>query len=366
MTSSSLSLDRLKTPHFVKFKITFIMSTPTNFNQPSYGNTPNFDNPSGDNSKRLLTIAGIAIAVLLGLSVFLLIQTYRKGKELETNKIELDAQKQAFAELDQKYNDAVAQLEQQKGLNAQLDEKINQQLQQLEQQKAQIETLIRENRDYRSAMGRFESQKKQYLAEIERLKAEIGILTEKNTQLTQEVSTLSSSLSQTQSRLAEESSAKAALISEKTQLESERKVLSRKVDIASAIRVKDITIKPVDVRGSGKEKVKTRASKVDKLSICFTTEANEVAEAGEEVFYIAIIDPTGATMAIESLGSGIAKDKRQEQDFRYTTTATCQYNNGETNVCGAWQPGQNFIKGTYNVKIFNKGFLVGTASFKLK
>ncbi len=342
------------------------MSTPTNFNQPSYGNTPNFDNPSGDNSKRLLTIAGIAIAVLLGLSVFLLIQTYRKGKELETNKIELDAQKQAFAELDQKYNDAVAQLEQQKGLNAQLDEKINQQLQQLEQQKAQIETLIRENRDYRSAMGRFESQKKQYLAEIERLKAEVGILTEKNTQLTQEVSTLSSSLSQTQSRLAEESSAKAALISEKTQLESERKVLSRKVDIASAIRVKDITIKPVDVRGSGKEKVKTRANKVDKLSICFTTEANEVADAGEEVFYIAIIDPTGATMAIESLGSGIAKDKRQEQDFRYTTTATCQYNNGETNVCGAWQPGQDFVKGTYNVKIFNKGFLVGTASFKLK
>ncbi len=342
------------------------MSTPTNYGQPSYGNTPNLDNPSGDNSKRMLTIAGIAIAVLLGLSIFLMIQTYRKGRDLEANKLELNEQRAAFAELDQKYNDAIAQLEQQKGLNAQLDEKINQQIQQLEQQKAQIESLIRENRDYRSAMGRFEAQKKQYLAEIEKLKQEVGILTERNTQLTQEVSTLSSSLSETQSRLAEESSAKAALISEKTQLESERKVLSRKVDIASAIRVKDITVKPVDVRGSGKEKTKTRANKVDKLNICFTTEPNEVVEAGEEVFYIAIIDPTGATLAIESLGSGITKDKRQEQDFRYTTTATCQYSNGETNVCGAWQPGQNFIKGTYNVKIFNKGFLVGTASFNLK
>ena len=39
------------------------MSTPANFNQPNP--TPNFgSNP--DNSKRLLTMAGIAIAVLLG------------------------------------------------------------------------------------------------------------------------------------------------------------------------------------------------------------------------------------------------------------------------------------------------------------
>lgn len=326
----------------------------------------NFENTPNDNSKRLLTMAGIAIAVLLGLSIFLMISKYKSGQQLEATALELNDQKQAFAELDTKYNDAVAQLEQQKGLNAQLDEKINQQLQQLEQNKTQIETMIREKRDFRSAINRLESQKKQYLAEIDKLKEEIGILTEKNTTLTAQNENLSSSLNETQTRLSEESTAKAALISEKTQLETERTVLSKKVDIASAIRVKNITVKAVDVRSSGKEKSKTRASKVDKLNICFVTEPNEVVPSGEETFYITVIDPTGATLAVESLGSGIAQDKRNEQDFRYTTTATCNYDNGETNVCGAWQPGQNFVKGKYEVKIFNKGYLVGTGSFNLK
>lgn len=337
------------------------MNTPSNFNQP----TPEFGN-NPDNSKRLLTMAGIAIAVLLGLSIFLMVSKYKTGQELDTAKVEMTEQKQAFAELDTKYNDAVAQLEQQKGLNAQLDEKINQQLQQLEQNKSQIEQMIREKRDIRSALARLENQKQQYLAEIDKLKAENGILTEKNTTLTSENQTLSTSLTETQTRLAEEGTAKAALISEKTQLETERQVLSKKVDIASAIRVKNITVKAVDVRSSGKEKSKSRASKVDKLNICFVTEPNEVVPSGEETFYLTVIDPTGATLAIESLGSGISQDKKNEQEFRYTTTATTNYQNGESNVCGAWQPGQNFVKGKYEVKIFNKGYLVGTGSFNLK
>ena len=340
------------------------MNTPSNFNQPNPA--PNFDNTPNDNSKRLLTLAGIAIAVLLVLSIFLMISKFKSNQELQATTVELTEQKQAFAELDTKYNDAVAQLEQQKGLNAQLDEKINQQLQQLEQNKTQIEQMIREKRDYKSAIAHLESQKKQYLAEIEQLKAENGILTEKNTQLSSENQNLSTSLNETQTRLSEESTAKAALISEKTQLETERANLSKKVDIASAIRVKNITVKAVDVRSSGKEKAKSRASKVDKLNICFVTEPNEVVPAGEETFYLTVIDPTGATLAVESLGSGVAQDKRNEQDFRYTTTATCSYQNGETNVCGAWQPGQNFVKGKYDVKIFNKGYLVGTGSFNLK
>ena len=252
------------------------MNTPSNFNQP----TPDFGN-NPDNSKRLLTMAGIAIAVLLGLSIFLMVSKYKTGQELDTAKVEMNEQKQAFAELDTKYNDAVAQLEQQKGLNAQLDEKINQQLQQLEQNKSQIEQMIREKRDIKSAMARLESQKQQYLADIDKLKAEVGILTEKNTTLSTENQTLSTSLTETQTRLSEESTAKASLISEKTQLETERQVLSKKVDIASAIRVKNITVKAVDVRSSGKEKSKSRASKVDKLNICFVTEPNEVVPSGE-------------------------------------------------------------------------------------
>ncbi len=90
------------------------MSTPTNFNQPS---TPNYNN-DGNNQKRMTTIMGVAIAALLGLCVFLLVSKYNTSKSLDSTTMELTQQKDAFTELDMKYNEAVTQLEQQKGINA--------------------------------------------------------------------------------------------------------------------------------------------------------------------------------------------------------------------------------------------------------
>ncbi len=341
------------------------MNTPTNFNQPT---TPSNFGGSNDNNgqKRLTTIMGVAIAILLGLCVFLLVSKYKTGQTLTLTQTELTEQKTAFADLDTKYNEAVTQLEQQKGINAELDNKINAQLQQLETQKNEISGLIRDKKDYRAGMARLEKQKNEYLAQIDDLKKQVGILTETNTQQGQQISTLSSTLTETKTKLDEESTAKAALVSEKSTLEAEKTQLSKKVDIASAIRVKNVTTKSVQVKSNGKEKTKSRAGKVDKLNICFTTESNEVVPAGEETFYLRIIDPTGAPLAIESLGSGVATDKRNESDVRYTTTATCNYQNGETNVCGSWQPGQNFAKGKYKVEIYNKGYLVGNGAFNLK
>lgn len=341
------------------------MNTPTNFNQPT---TPSNFGGSNDNNgqKRLTTIMGVAIAILLGLCVFLLVSKYKTGQTLTLTQTELTEQKAAFADLDTKYNEAVTQLEQQKGINAELDNKINAQLQQLETQKNEISGLIRDKKDYRAGMARLEKQKNEYLAQIDELKKQVGILTETNQQQGQQISTLSSTLTETKTKLDEESTAKAALVSEKSTLEAEKTQLAKKVDIASAIRVKNVTTKSVQVKSNGKEKTKSRAGKVDKLNICFTTEPNEVVPAGEETFYLRIIDPTGAPLAIESLGSGVATDKRNESDVRFTTTATCNYQNGETNVCGSWQPGQNFAKGKYKVEVYNKGYLVGSGAFNLK
>ena len=338
------------------------MSTPTSFNQPT---PPNYGSEN-NNQKRMTTIMGVAIAVLLGLCVFLLVSKYKTGQQLTLTETELTEQKTAFTELDSKYNEAVTQLEQQKGINAELDNKINEQLTALEASKNEIAGMIRKGKDYRSAIAGMERQKNEYLAQIDQLKKENGILTENNSQLTNQNQTLSTNLNETQMKLQEESTAKAALVSEKTSLEAEKTQLAKKVDIASAIRVKNITTKSVMLKSNGKEKTKSKASKVDKLSICFTTEPNEVVPAGEETFYLRIVDPTGTPLAVESLGSGVSQDKRAESEFRYTTTATTNYTNGESNVCGGWQPGQNFVKGKYSVEIYNKGYLVGTGAFNLK
>jgi uncharacterized coiled-coil DUF342 family protein len=340
-------------------------NTPGSFNptNPSpYGAPPKGNDPQ----KRLITIMGIAIGLLLLTSVWLMISKFQTSRQLNAANMELSEQKAALTELDAKYKDAVSQLEQQRGINEELDAKINEQIAQLEQNKSKIEGLIRQNRDYKGAMARFDSQKKQYLAEIEQLKQQLNILAEQNTQLTAEKQQLGADLTQTRTQLNETNSAKAALITEKSQLETERNSLNKKVDVASAVKAGNIQVKPVSVSSSGKEKTKSRAKRVDKLNVCFTAESNEVAEPGQETFYIIVMDPTGVPLYLETLGSGVTQDKRKGEEFRYTTVARCNYSGEAVDVCGSWEPGQNFVKGRYSVDIYNKGYKVGTGAFQLK
>ncbi|MEY3241287.1 MAG: hypothetical protein RIR11_2725 [Bacteroidota bacterium] len=341
------------------------MST-TNFNQPTTPAPYGSGNNNNDGQKRLLTIAGIAIALLLGTTIWLAVGKYKTGQELESLEMNFEQQKTALADVESKYNTAVAELEQQKGINAELDAKINEQVNQLTAQKGQIDQLIRDKKDYRSSLNNMQAKQKEYLAEIDNLKAQVGILTESNTRLTGEKEQLSTNLAQTQGELQATTQAKAELISAKTQLESEKTVLSKKVDRGSAIDITKFDIKTLAVSSGGKEKEKAKAKKVDKVNICFTTEANEVTEAGEETFHVIVVDPKGTPLLNDALGSGVAADKKASSDFRFTTTATTNYQNNEANVCASWLPGEKWIAGQYQVKVYNKGYLVGQSTFNLK
>jgi len=146
----------------------------------------------------------------------------------------------------------------------------------------------------------------------------------------------------------------------------ETKLMKVKVELAAAIGISNVTVKPVDLKKSGKHKEKNKAKNVDILNICFSTNANNVVDAGKETFYIRIIDPTGAPLENESLGSGFENNKATKSKIKYTTSATCNYKNSISEVCGSWQPGQNFAKGAYSIEIYNKGFIVGTGAFNLK
>lgn len=338
----------------------------TNLNQPNYySSTPE----KSDNSKRLLTIAAVAIAFLLGTNIFLLFNKYKTGAQLEQTVKELDSKEAAYDQLNLQFTDAVSQLEQMKSSNAELNSKIDEQIAQLTEQKGKIAEFIKQKGDLKAARNQIQDlirQKDGYVLEVAKLKEEVAALAASNKDLTDKNTVLSTDLTTTKTKLEEESTAKAALISEKTVLQSENKDLSTKVDIASAIKVNNIEVKPLMVKSSGKERTKSRASRVDKVNICFTADANDVVPAGEEVFYIRIVDPTGAPLAIESLGSGVAHNKKTDNEFRYTTTAKTNYANAPTNVCGAWLPGTDFMKGEYQVEIFNKGHFVGTTKFKLK
>ena len=81
-------------------------------------------------------------------------------------------------------------------------------------------------------------------------------------------------------------SAKAALVSEKESMETEKSALSKKVNLASVIRVNDVSASGWKNKQSGKPKKKSYAKNVEYLKICFNTTANEITDQGMEQFYV--------------------------------------------------------------------------------
>mgnify|MGYP000565292290 CR=1 FL=1 len=80
---------------------------------------------------------------------------------------------------------------------------------------------------------------------------------------------------------------------------------------------------------------------------------------------MARIDPTGETLAVEDLGSGVLTNNSSEE-VRYTKVKEIDYSNDNVDACMLWEPNLPFQKGEYQVEIFNKGFLSGQGAFKLK
>lgn len=326
-------------------------------------NYKNFKIMTADNSKqRIIAISSVVVVALLIVSAILLFNKFKQDKKLTQQEIELQEKEELRQQLEDQYNEAITELESMRGENEELNALIEQQQAELSDQKAQIDKLIRNGRDLRKARAQIKklnAQIEQYIAEVETLRAE-------NEQLKQEKEMLSSDLEmqrQTNEQLNQE---RAQLVSEKDQLASKADKLSKTVTYASVIRPNNITVTGYLIKSSGKRAKKKAAKNVDVLEICFQTTVNEVAKPGREVYHIRIIDPLGQTLAVDELGSGVLTNSGNGEKIRYTTTKEFDYSQDETQLCVDWQPQTPFQSGTYEVEIYNKGYLAGTGTFTLK
>ncbi len=324
---------------------------------------------SSNSNQRLIAIASVIIIALLAGNIFLAVNKYKQDKKLSEQTTQLDEAQQLKADLEKQYYQALADLEAMRGSNEELNALIEKQKEELKASKGRIDGLIANKRDLskaREEIANLKGQVDQYLAEINTLKEQNGLLTEANQQLTERTNVLESDLSQQRVTNEELSTAKAALMSEKESLQSERERLARKVDIASVVKVSGITVTPQKTKKSGKEVKRDNAKNVDVLNICFNTTANQVVESNSETFHIRIINPIGETLAVEEMGSGVFVSSSNNEQVRYTQSAETSYQNDERQVCAKWAPTTGFQNGNYEVEVYNKGYLAGKTSFVLK
>ena len=152
----------------------------------------------------------------------------------------------------------------------------------------------------------------------------------------------------------------------KAQLTSEKEELTKSVAIGSVVQVKSIEVTPQKIRKNGKTADQKAAKKTDQLKVCFTTLVNEIVKPNNEKFHIRIISPLGETLAVDNLGSGTIRNTKTGEDVRFTQIAEYDYMNDETELCFNWKPNIGFQSGSYQVEIYNKGYLAGAGDFTLK
>ena len=337
---------------------------------PTTPTSPPPASPKPDNSKqRLIAIAAVVIVALLAVNAWLLFKYTQADKAQATLTTQLDESTKLQEELNDQYYAARAELESMRTENSEMNAMIAEQQEELKAAKDRIAALIRQGGDASSAraeIARLKEQANSYLAELNQLREQNALLADENNQLTQERDNLQTDLSTQQEVNENLNQERALLVSEKEQLTTSNSNLSRKVNQASAIKVKGLEAVGQKMRRSGKFVTRRDAANVERIVVSFTTTVNEIAETGTEEFVVRILNPQGETLAINNMGSGVFTNQSTGEDMRYTLKDDITYDRNENSIGFVWNPGQQFASGTYTIEVYNKGYLAGTTSLRLK
>lgn len=330
-----------------------------------------------DNQRKLLIAAGIAIAILMGIIAMLLVNKFDNKKEIATQKQELSEASRLQKELQDEYDNAIAELDEALSENEDLRSVIEEQKADLAKQKSSISRMISSGntsekalKNARLELNQLKSQQQAFLTKIDELEKTNSLLSSEIVQVKEEKKLVEEEVVKVQEEkeqaVAEKNAEIQDVTSQKEQLEEEKTYLASKVDIGSVVKVNGLDVVGYKLKSGGKMVKKRYAKNIDVLKICYTATENRVTDPGTEQFLIRVITPLGSTMYVETLGSGEFINKDSQEEMRYTKAQDVPYENKTSNQCLNWKPDTPFAKGVYQIEIFNKGYLAGKGELRLK
>ena len=145
--------------------------------------------------------------------------------------------------------------------------------------------------------------------------------------------------------------------SQAQQLSNEKAHLSDRVKLAAKLDATAISVTPIDKRGKHTKSL----SKVVNLQIRFTISKNVTAEVGEKTFYCRITQPNDELLVKAGAGTFAFEGKQ----ISYSIRREIEYNGEETPLVMYWPVEESLQSGTYQLRIFADGNLIGSASFSL-
>ncbi len=191
--------------------------------------------------------------------------------------------------------------------------------------------------------------KKKYLS----LQEEMNVLLTENDKLKIENSLLATSLDSTNVKLAERTMFTDSLLIQNTEI-------SNVLENAAVLQTVGLKGFGVIERSSGKLIPTERASRSDKIRVCYTVAKNSLVGAGDKELYVQVTDAKGNILgANEQVSVG-------SETINYSLVSKFNYENRSLNICEFVSPNGDFAEGRYTVNVYNSKELVSTTEFTLK
>ena len=144
-------------------------------------------------------------------------------------------------------------------------------------------------------------------------------------------------------------------------LKAQNQELAKKVEIGSALYIKDIKVTALKMRSNGKYTETNKAQKTDAIKLEFRLMENEIATPGDKDAYIVLKDPKGNV--ISAKGTIMLKDSTE---IKYTEQTVVNYENAEQDVVFfVERKGEKYEKGVYPISVYVDGRLAGISKLVL-
>ena len=196
---------------------------------------------------------------------------------------------------------------------------------------------------------------------IERYKAEIGRLKRERTMLFKKADSL---IVENQRLALERDSTNVVLESTRQTVDSvslSNVMMSETIKKASVINAIDLRGEAVIVRNSGKIVDTKRSSRADKIRACFTLAPNAIAQKGDRILYVQVINPKNAILGKKGI---LEVDNAV---VNYSASSRVFYENEELDVCVLVNAVEaDLIEGRYTINVFDGAAQIATTTMILK
>ncbi|MDC8002171.1 hypothetical protein POV26_14080 [Aequorivita todarodis] len=196
---------------------------------------------------------------------------------------------------------------------------------------------------------------------IERYKAEVGRLKQERTMLFKRADSL---IAANKQLAMERDSTSTELTNTRMVVDSvsqENMAMTETIKKGSIVKATDLRGEAVIIRNNGKVVDTKRASRADKIRACFTLAPNAIAQKGDRILYVQVINPKNKMM-----GDNTVK-QFEDKNLNYSASTNVFYENEELDVCILVNASEaDLVEGRYTLNLFDGPNQIATTTMELK